>query len=121
MVGKHDPGVDVEGRAGAHPSNRFPQRVDLFNQQIRPAVEQVRREEERPARNPIATIIRHDRSMPNDGERRKALRSSALRMLSKATGLGAIPGGAKFLNVQPVTFVNRPSAPPAAAPGAIHR
>ena len=81
VVGKHDPGVDVERRAGADLPNCLPQRVDLGNQQIRPAVEQVRSEEECPTSNPIATIIRHDGSMPGFGERRKALRFSALRVL----------------------------------------
>jgi NAD(P)-dependent dehydrogenase (short-subunit alcohol dehydrogenase family) len=74
VVGTYDPGVDVKGRAGAHPPDRFRQRFDLCDQQVRPAIEQVRREEEGSARNPIATIIRHDGSMPGVGERRKALR-----------------------------------------------
>jgi hypothetical protein len=39
------------------------------------------REEECPTWNPIATIIRHDGSMPGFGERRKALRFSALPLL----------------------------------------
>jgi hypothetical protein len=39
MVGKHDPGVDVERRAGADLPNRIPQRIDLCHQQIRPAVQ----------------------------------------------------------------------------------
>jgi hypothetical protein len=47
-------------RAGADLPNRLPQRVDLCHQEIRPAVEQVRSEEECPTRTPIATIIRHD-------------------------------------------------------------
>jgi hypothetical protein len=81
MIGKHDPGVDVEWRAGADLPNHIPQRVDLCDQQVRPAVEQVRREEERSARNPIATIIWHGGIMPGVGERRKALRFSALRVL----------------------------------------
>ena len=38
-------------------------------------------EEECPTWNPIATIIRHDGSMPGFRERRKALRFSALRLL----------------------------------------
>jgi hypothetical protein len=67
VVGKHDRGVDVERRAGADLPNRIPQRVDLRHQQIRAAVQQVRREEECPTRNPIATIIRHDGSMPGFG------------------------------------------------------
>ena len=76
MVGKHDPGVDVERRAGTHLPNRIAQRVDFGDQRIRPAVQQVHREEERSARNPIATIIRHAGSMPGFGEGRKALRFS---------------------------------------------
>jgi hypothetical protein len=39
MVGKHDPGVDVERRAGADLPNRIPQRIDLCHQQIRPVVQ----------------------------------------------------------------------------------
>ena len=76
VVGKHDPGVDVERRAGADLPNCLPQRVDLCHQQIRPAVEQVHREEECPTWNPIATIFRHDETMPGFGEGRKALRFS---------------------------------------------
>src|SRR5271169_5848447 len=56
-----------------------PMRTDFENPFL--MVEQVRGEEERSARNPIATIIRHDRSMPGVGERRKALRFFALRVL----------------------------------------
>ena len=78
VVRKHDPGVDVERRAGADLPNCLPQRVDLCHQQIRPAVQQVRSEKECPIWNAIATIIRHDGSMPGDGERRKAQRFSAL-------------------------------------------
>jgi hypothetical protein len=48
VVGKDDPGVDVEGSAGAHLSNRVAQRVDPRHQQIRLAVEQVDREEKGP-------------------------------------------------------------------------
>ena len=89
MVGKHGPGVDVERREGA-PAERLQQRVDLGHQQIRSAVEQVHREEEFPTRNPIATIIRHDRSMLGVGEGRKALRFSALRLL---LACAIYPGG----------------------------
>jgi hypothetical protein len=81
VVGKDDPGVDLERRAGADLPNRIPQRIDVCHQQIRPAVEQIRREEERSARNPTATIIRRDGSMPGVGEGRKALRCSVLRVL----------------------------------------
>ena len=51
VVGKHDPGVDVERRAGADLPNRISQSADLCHQQIRPAVEQVRSEEEYPTGN----------------------------------------------------------------------
>jgi hypothetical protein len=60
----------------------------LGHQQIRPAVEQVHSEEECPTRNPIATIIRHDGSMPGFGKRRKALRFSALRALTSGSAIG---------------------------------
>jgi hypothetical protein len=81
VVGKHDPGVDAERRAYADLPNRLPQRLDLYHQQIRPAVQQVRSEEECPTWSPITTIIRHDGIMPGFGERRRALRFSALRVL----------------------------------------
>src|SRR5689334_12039491 len=61
------PGVDVERRAGADLPYRLPQRVDLCYQQIRPAVEQVRSEEEMSHPGPIATIIRHIVSMRGFG------------------------------------------------------
>jgi hypothetical protein len=73
MIGKDNPGVDAEGRTGAHPANRIAQ--------IRRAVAQVHCKEEGSARNPIAAIIRHTGSMPELSERRKALRFSALRLL----------------------------------------
>jgi hypothetical protein len=44
--------VDVERRAGADLPKRIPQYVDLCHQQIRPAVRQVRSEEECPTRKP---------------------------------------------------------------------
>src|SRR5436309_862671 len=66
------------GRAPAEP---HPATVDLGDQQVRPAVEEIHRET-RSAGSPIATIIRHDGSMPSFGERRKVLRFSALRVLT---------------------------------------
>ena len=64
--------------------NRVPQKVDSRHQQIRPAVQQIHSEEEFPTRNPIASILRHYGSMLGVGERRKALRFSALRVLGKS-------------------------------------
>ena len=81
MIGKDDPGVEAEGCAGAHPANRVAQEVDLRDQQVRTAVEQVHRKEEGSARNPIAAIIRHARNMPEQSVRRNALRFSALHLL----------------------------------------
>lgn len=87
VVGKHDPGVDLKGCAGADPSNRIPQHVDLPHQQIRPTLKQVHREEECSTWNPIATIFRHDRTMRGFGEGRKALpRGSS----SRAKGFSAL-------------------------------
>jgi hypothetical protein len=54
----------------------------LRHQQIRTGVAQVHCKEGS-ARNPIAAIIRHTGSMPELSERRKALRFSALRLLSR--------------------------------------
>ncbi len=83
MIGEDNPGVDAEGRAGAHPANRIAQYVDLRHQQIRTGVAQVHCKEEGSARNPIAAIIRHTGSMPEPSERRNALRFSALRLLMR--------------------------------------
>jgi hypothetical protein len=57
----------MEGRADAHLPNRVPQRVDLRHQQVRPAVEQVHREEERSTRNPVAATVRHEGRMSRLG------------------------------------------------------
>jgi len=80
-----NPGVDAEGGAegptGAHPANRVAQYIDLRHQQIRTGVAQVHRKEEGSARNPIAAITRHTRSMPDLSKRRNALPFSALRLL----------------------------------------
>ena len=56
--------------------------VDLRHQQIRTGVAQVHCKEEGSARNPIAAITRHTGSTPELSERRKALRFSALRLLT---------------------------------------
>jgi hypothetical protein len=34
MVGEDHPGIDVEGRAGGHPTDGLTQRIDLGDQQI---------------------------------------------------------------------------------------
>jgi len=59
VFGEDDSGIDAKRHAGAHPSNRVAQRVNLRYQQTQALVEQVHREEERSARNPIAAILRH--------------------------------------------------------------
>jgi hypothetical protein len=66
---------------GAHSANRIAQRVDIRHQQVRAPIKQVYGKEEGPAWNPIAAIIRHLGSMHGRGERRNALRCSALRLL----------------------------------------
>jgi hypothetical protein len=81
MIGEDNPGIDAEGRAGAHPANRVAQYVDLRHQQTRTGVAQVHCKEEGSPRNPIAAIIRHTVSMPQLSERRKTFRFSALRLL----------------------------------------
>ncbi len=81
VVGEDDPGVDVKRCAGAHPANRIAQRVDIRHQQVRAPIKQVYGKEEGPAWNPIAAIIRHLGSIHGRGERRNALRCSALRLL----------------------------------------
>jgi hypothetical protein len=59
MVGQDHPGIDVKGRACAHLPDSLPQRVDSGHQQVRAAVEQVHREEERSTGNPVTAIVRH--------------------------------------------------------------
>jgi hypothetical protein len=80
MVGKNDPGVDVEGCVAPHLPNSVPQCLNLRHQQVRATVEQVDREEEPSTRNPIAAIVRHAReyALQNGGMRS---RFSALRLL----------------------------------------
>ena len=80
MVGKDDPGTDAEGCVGTHPGNRLAQDVDLRQQQIRPAVEQIYGKESSP-RNPIAAIIRHTGSMFELWVWQNTLRFSALLLL----------------------------------------
>ena len=81
MVGEDNPGIDAEGRTGAHPANRVAQYVDLRHQQIRTGVAQLHCKEEGSARNPIAAIIWHARNLPELAEGRNTLRLSALRLL----------------------------------------
>ena len=69
MIGKDDPGVIVEGCAGAHPTNRVELYVDLSDQQIRTAVE---------------WIIRHAWSMRPSFPKGGVLRFSVLRLLRSA-------------------------------------
>jgi hypothetical protein len=79
MVGKHDPSVDVERRACADLPNRILERIDVCHQQIRPAVQQVRSEEESPSPEPDCDDNPARREYARLWERRKALRFSALR------------------------------------------
>ena len=74
MVGKDDPGVDIERCTGARSTNRVAQRADARHQQVRPTVKQVHCKEERSTRNSIAAIIWHEGSMPELRFRRNALR-----------------------------------------------
>jgi hypothetical protein len=82
MIGKDNPGVDAKGRAGAHPANRVAQYVDLRHQQIRTGSRRFTVKNVPPGA-PIAAIIRHTGSMPDLSKRRKALRFSALRLLTQ--------------------------------------
>jgi hypothetical protein len=83
VVGKYDPGIDAEGCPQARPADCLTQHIDMPHQQVGAAVEQVHRKEEGSARNPIAAIFRHEPNMPDLGDRRNALRFSALRLLSR--------------------------------------
>ena len=71
MVGKDDPGVDVEGRVASHLPNSAPQRLSLRHQQVCATVEQINRDEERSTRNPIVAIVRHatEYALENGGMR----------------------------------------------------
>ena len=102
MVGKDNPGVDVERSAASGFPNRVAQCVDPPHQQIRMTVEQVHREEECSARNPIAAIIRHQGSMHGLGERRNALtlfRPTPLKLDSRG------PSPAKTKTGEPLLFL----------------
>jgi hypothetical protein len=61
VIGKDNPGVDMERCACAHLPDGVAQRIDARHQQVRPTVEQVHCKEERSTRNPIAAIIRYAR------------------------------------------------------------
>src|SRR5271156_4888733 len=100
MVGKDNPGVDVERSAASGFPNRVAQCVDPPHQQIRMTVEQVRRKEECSARNPMAAIVWHEESMHGLGERRNALPRgsspraegcSALRLLARRAAMPISP------------------------------
>jgi hypothetical protein len=82
VVGENSPGVDVEGRPEVHPADRLAQPLDMLDQQVGTSVEKVDRKEKGSARNPITAIFRHDLSMRDIGERRNALRCSALRLVA---------------------------------------
>jgi hypothetical protein len=73
VVGKDDPSDDMEWRTGAHLPNRIAQSADSRHQQVRPPVKEVHCKEEGSSWNPIAAIVRHERSMPGLAERRNTL------------------------------------------------
>jgi hypothetical protein len=87
MVGKDDPGVDVEGRVAPRLPNSFPQCLNLRHQQVRATVEQVDREEEHFTRNPIAAIVRHatEYALENGGMRSRFSTVRALASPMKRT------------------------------------
>ncbi len=64
VIGKDDPGVDVEGCPNARPANRDAQYIDLLHQQIRTTVEQVDGEEVCSARNAVAAVVWHGENVP---------------------------------------------------------
>jgi hypothetical protein len=59
VVRQNDPGVDMKRGCEANGTNGCPKGFDLANQQIRPAVCQVYREEVRASRNAIAALVGH--------------------------------------------------------------
>ena len=59
MVGQHHPRHDLERIPALHPAHRFPQPLNLRNQQIPLSLKQSHRKKVRPARNPVPPIIRH--------------------------------------------------------------
>lgn len=82
VVGEHDPGIDTKRSAGS--PNGVAERIDVPNQKIRAPVQQIDREKEGSARDPVAAIVRHGQSMPGLAARRNALRCSALRLWYQA-------------------------------------
>jgi len=67
MVRQNDPGVDVKRRLPTHVAYRFAQPVDPCHEQVGAPVAQIDREKIGGARNPIASVIRHTRNMPEAG------------------------------------------------------
>jgi hypothetical protein len=106
VIWQNDPGVDMKRGRQANRTNGGPERFDFPHQQVRPAVCQVDREEERSPWDAVAALVRHCRNVSTfsmwrnslarvgcgarDGgwarwecsqRWRKALRFSALRLL----------------------------------------
>jgi hypothetical protein len=79
VVRQDDPPVDTKWRLPAYLPYRLAQRLDVRDEQIGTTVEQVHRKEVRGARDPVAAVIRHARSMPEIGLRRNALLIGGMR------------------------------------------
>ena len=60
VVGQDDPGVDVERGTRPHLPHCFAQRVDVAHQIVRPAIEQIYREEVGSAGDSVSAIVGHD-------------------------------------------------------------
>ena len=88
VVGQDDPGVDVKrcARALGEPHRAARRCSPPTGSSADPAGFAVKKKG--PAWNPIAAIIRHLRSMHGRGERRNALRCSAIRLPLKALAQG---------------------------------
>jgi hypothetical protein len=77
--------------AHAHLPNRVAQSIDSRHQQVRPPVKQVHCKEEGSSWNPIAAVVRHERSMPGLAERRNALPLFRPTLAHMPPGLSLLP------------------------------
>jgi hypothetical protein len=78
VVGKHNPGIDVEGPSGAFLANGLAQDIDMRDEQCAVTIVQIDGEKVGPARDAIAAVVWHRAIVPNELMWRKALRFSAL-------------------------------------------
>jgi len=81
VVRQYYPGIDMKGTALPHMSYRITQYIDMPDQQIAFAFQEIDGEKIAAARQTVSSIIRHGAIIPRRFIRRKALRFSALPLI----------------------------------------